>query len=61
VRGGGATVIEQLVLVTNGVAGVESVTVAVKLEVPGVVGVPVIAPLFGLRTKPVGSAPTLME
>jgi hypothetical protein len=52
---------EQLVLVTNGVPGVESVTVAVKLKVPGAVGVPVIAPLLGLRTNPAGSAPTLME
>jgi hypothetical protein len=52
---------EQLVLVTNGLPGVESVTVAMKLKVPAAVGVPVIAPLLGLRTNPVGSAPTLME
>ena len=60
-RGGGAIVMEQLVLVTNGLPGVESVTVAMKLKVPAAVGVPVIAPLLGLRTNPVGSAPTEIE
>jgi hypothetical protein len=35
----------------------ESVTVTVKLEVPELVGVPVIAPLEALRLNPAGREP----
>ena len=39
----------------------ESVTFAVKLNVPVTVGVPVIAPVLGLlKVRPVGNAPALM-
>jgi hypothetical protein len=34
-----------------------SVAVTVKLKVPTVVGVPVIAPVLGFNVRPVGSAP----
>jgi hypothetical protein len=61
VSGGGATTIEQFVLVVSEVPEVESVTVAVKLKVPGVVGVPVIAPLLVLSVSPPGNAPTEIE
>ena len=40
---------------------VESTTWAVKLNVPGVVGVPVIAPVDGFRIKPPGSEPLTIE
>jgi hypothetical protein len=53
---GGETVIDRLAEVV--LAGLlESVTVTVKLEVPVVVGVPVIAPLEALRLSPAGSEP----
>jgi hypothetical protein len=52
---------EQFLLVTNGVPGVESVTVAVKLKVPAAVGAPVMAPLLVLSVKPAGSTPAVME
>jgi hypothetical protein len=51
---------EQLVLVASGVPEVESVTVAVKLNVPAVVGVPVMAPL-AVSVNPVGSEPEVIE
>jgi hypothetical protein len=54
-------VMEQFVLVTNGVPEVESVTVAVKLKVPDAVGVPAMAPLLVLSVNPVGSTPVVME
>lgn len=34
---------------------------AVKLKVPAVVGVPVMAPVLALSVSPAGSAPELME
>jgi hypothetical protein len=39
----------------------ESVTVTVKLEVPELVGVPVIAPLEALRLSPAGSEPPVSD
>ena len=39
----------------------ESTTWAVKLNVPAVVGVPVIAPVDELSESPGGSAPTVIE
>jgi hypothetical protein len=39
----------------------ESVTWAVKLKVPPVVGVPVIAPVEVLSVSPGGSAPEVMR
>jgi hypothetical protein len=38
----------------------ESVTSTVKLKVPSVVGVPVIAPVLGFRVRPGGKAPFAM-
>ena len=35
------------------------VAVTVKVELPGVVGVPVMAPVARLRTKPAGSVPVV--
>lgn len=43
-----------------GVGVVESVTITVKLNVPKVVGVPVIVPPDAPNVKPVGSVPELM-
>jgi hypothetical protein len=54
--GGGATTIVRLIdLVWAGLD--ESVTVAVKLDVPLVVGVPEIRPVVEDRLRPVGRAP----
>ena len=39
----------------------ESTTLAVKLYVPVVVGVPVMAPVEALRLKPGGSEPLVIE
>ena len=39
----------------------ESTALAVKLNVPEVVGVPVIAPVDALRVRPAGREPELME
>lgn len=52
---------EALVVAAWGVGEVESVTVAVKLEVPTVVGVPVMVPVLVFSVNPAGSAPKLME
>jgi hypothetical protein len=54
--------IEQL-LVTVLLAALpeESITCAVKLNVPGVVGVPVIAPVAALSVKPAGRDPRMIE
>ena len=40
---------------------VESTTWAVKLNVPAVVGVPVMAPVDVLSDRPAGRAPLMME
>jgi hypothetical protein len=39
----------------------ESVTVAVKVKAPAVVGVPVMAPVLVFRARPGGSAPDAIE
>ena len=39
----------------------ESVTVPVKLKVPAVVGVPVMAPVLAFSVSPGGKKPELME
>jgi hypothetical protein len=53
---GGDTVIDRLAEAV--LAGLlESVTVTVKLEVPELVGVPVIAPLEASRLNPAGREP----
>ena len=59
--GAGAMVIELLMLVVSGVPEVESVIVAVKLNVPDAVGVPVMAPVLALSVSPVGSEPAVIE
>jgi hypothetical protein len=38
----------------------ESVTRAVKFEVPAVVGVPVMAPVLAFKLSPAGKAPAVM-
>jgi hypothetical protein len=43
-----------------GVGAVESVTFAVKLNDPEVVGVPEIVPLAAASVRPAGKAPELM-
>ena len=47
--------------VTLWVGDSESVTLAVKLKVPAVVGVPVIAPVLVLRLSPGGKLPVLLQ
>jgi hypothetical protein len=42
------------------VGTVESVTLAVRLNVPAVVGVPEIVPLAAASVRPAGKAPELM-
>jgi hypothetical protein len=37
----------------------ESVTVTVKVDVPDVVGTPLICPVAAFRVRPVGKAPTV--
>ena len=54
----GATVIPQLTVVFT---PLESVTSAVKVYVPAVVGVPVIAPVEGFSDRPEGSEPLTIE
>jgi hypothetical protein len=39
----------------------ESATLDVSLNVPAAVGVPVIAPVEGLRVRPVGKLPPAIE
>jgi hypothetical protein len=57
---GGETVMDRLAEAV--LAGMlESVTVTVKLEVPELVGVPVIAPLEALRLSPAGSEPLVSD
>jgi hypothetical protein len=61
VIGGGITVIVQLVLVVPAARPEESTTFAVKLKAPGVVGVPVMAPVAGFRVRPGGRLPAVIE
>ena len=53
--------IEQLAVVVPAAVAVESTTFAVKLNVPKVVGVPVIAPVVGFKVNPGGSDPLVIE
>jgi hypothetical protein len=62
--GGGAMVIEHFEVVMPVVlpgTAVESAAWAVKLNVPAVLGVPVIAPVTGFRVRPGGSEPAMIE
>jgi len=61
VRVGGEITILQLVVVVPDALPVESTTCAVKLNVPAVVGVPVMAPVELFSVKPAGSDPLVME
>ena len=58
--GGGSTVMVQLVVVPAAVP-VKSTTFAVKLNVPAVVGVPVMAPVLAFNVRPAGRLPLLIE
>ena len=51
----------QFAVVVPAAVPVESTTLAVKLKVPLVVGVPVIAPVDGLRVRPAGREPLEIE
>jgi hypothetical protein len=53
--------IEQLLVVVPAAVPRESTTWAVKLNVPAVVGVPVIAPVDGFSVNPGGSEPLVIE
>ena len=59
--GAGLTVMVQLVVAVPAEVPVESTTFAVKLTAPGVVGVPVIAPVLAFNFRPAGRLPLLME
>jgi len=61
VIGAGLTVMVQLVVAVPAEVPVESTTFAVKLNAPGVVGVPVIAPVLAFKAKPAGRFPLIME
>jgi len=61
VIGGGITVMVQLAVVVPAAVPVESTTFAVKLNVPAVVGVPVMAPVLAFKAKPAGRLPLLIE
>ena len=54
-------IMEAFVVAVRWVPEVESVTLAVKLNVPVAVGVPVMAPVLMLSVSPVGSEPVVME
>ena len=57
---GGAITMLQFAVVVPAALPVES-TWAVKLNVPEVVGVPVMAPVEGFSVKPAGSEPVMIE
>ena len=59
--GGGFTVVVQLVVVVPVERPEESTTFAVKLNVPAVVGVPVMAPVLVFSVRPAGRLPLLIE
>ena len=59
--GGGAITIVQFWVVVSAVPPVESVTCAVKVNVPAAVGVPVIAPVPAANVRPPGSVPETIE
>jgi hypothetical protein len=51
--------IEKSFVTVCGYGNVESVSWTVKLNVPIVVGVPLIRPVAGLRARPAGSDPEM--
>ena len=51
----------QLVVVVPAAVPLESTTFAVKLNVPGVVGVPVMAPVVAFNVRPAGRLPEEIE
>jgi hypothetical protein len=61
VTAGGFTLIVQLAVVVPAAKPEKSTTLAVKLNVPKVVGVPVIAPALGFNVKPGGRLPAIVE
>ena len=50
-----------MLVVVPAAVPVESTTCAVKLNVPAVVGVPVIAPVEAFNVSPVGNDPLMIE
>ena len=58
---GGEITMLQFAVVVPALEPVESTTWAVKLNVPYVVGVPVMAPDDGFSVKPGGSEPLMIE
>jgi hypothetical protein len=57
--GAAATVMLSDCVAVSAAGMFESVTIAVKLNVPAVVGVPEIVPLAAANVKPAGSVPVL--
>ena len=60
-RGKGATVIVKLWVALWGKNTLLLLTYTVKLNVPGMVGVPLTAPVVGFRVKPLGNAPAVTD
>jgi hypothetical protein len=58
---GGETTMLQFAVVVPAALPVESTTWAVKLNVPEVLGVPVIAPVEVFKVKPAGNEPVVIE
>ena len=61
VIGGGEITMLQFAVFVPAALPVESTTWAVKLNVPAVVGVPVMAPVDELSVKPAGNEPVMIE
>ena len=59
--GAGLTVMVQLAVAVRAAEPVESTTFAVKLNVPVVVGVPVMAPVLVFNVRPAGRLPEVIE
>ena len=59
--GAGLTIMVQLAVAVPAALPVESTTVAVKLNVPAVVGVPVMAPVLAFNVRPAGRLPPVIE
>ena len=60
-RSGPPVALIEALLAVSDVGKLESVTVAVKLTLPAVVGVPVMAPVEAFSVSPAGSDPELIE
>jgi hypothetical protein len=60
-RGKGATVIVKLWVALWGKNTLLLLTYTVKLNVPGMVGVPLTAPVLGFKVKPLGNAPVVTD